>query len=563
MNLLTEHILNEVYSYYSGLLNESITIEKAKSVFNTIPENILQQLMEIDPTYHGGDKVGKFFTWIANSYLKDHSILGNPSRSKEILTIFKDNQTRFTQRVELKNFHNITEIESFLNDQGMLNQQEDDPIRRNIDNAEVRNGTNVQLNGNTWLIIIPTNYAAAKHFGSNTNWCTAADNDGSYYKHYLADYGGCYYILINKQDPSEKYQFHFESDQFMDVDDYQIGSKIYGLNGFSELDAFFKNAIGAHWAEIITHAGEEENGDNWIQTDTFSFDPNYYILRNEGTGEYKIVNQYGDDALDETFDALESINEDTGCALFKQNEKFGLIYISRYRGESSHIVKYAEGFDVICDADVLANDDYDWFYIGLKDDKYYLITNYQITMEQPYKKLFGIGEGKYGYTRAIAAKTMNNQIGLMFDGFEIDTELPGKRIISTNDYNQIIVDQGIQDTAYIYDVSTGEMIDLPLYGQITRIGRWIFGFVNRKLNAYDFSSKSLLFGKPLDRGPRLMVDRSTYPTEPILIYYLVNDGSSKIIYDTSENPCQFKLINDNQYVRTLTTEEAYNLISNA
>ena len=34
--------------------------------------------------------------------------------------------------------------------------------------------------------------------------------------------GGNYYIIINKHDKSEKYQFHFESQQFMDADDSVI-----------------------------------------------------------------------------------------------------------------------------------------------------------------------------------------------------------------------------------------------------------------------------------------------------------------------------------------------------
>lgn len=39
---------------------------------------------------------------------------------------------------------------------------------------------------------------------------------------YKNSYGGDYYININKHNPKEKYQFHFESSQFMDKNDYGI-----------------------------------------------------------------------------------------------------------------------------------------------------------------------------------------------------------------------------------------------------------------------------------------------------------------------------------------------------
>ena len=49
----------------------------------------------------------------------------------------------------------------------------------------------------------------------NTQWCTAADGNNQF-NYYNSQ--GPLYININKAD-NEKYQFHFESDQFMDETD--------------------------------------------------------------------------------------------------------------------------------------------------------------------------------------------------------------------------------------------------------------------------------------------------------------------------------------------------------
>lgn len=70
----------------------------------------------------------------------------------------------------------------------------------------------------TWKVIVPHTHKASCFFGSNTQWCTANDSD-SYYNTYSSH--GKLYININKK-TGEKYQFHFEDQQYMDSDDDPI-----------------------------------------------------------------------------------------------------------------------------------------------------------------------------------------------------------------------------------------------------------------------------------------------------------------------------------------------------
>ena len=49
---------------------------------------------------------------------------------------------------------------------------------------------------------------------------------------------GPLYIMIKKSNPSEKYQFHFESKQFMDKDDHRINIKEF-FNGKNELINYY------------------------------------------------------------------------------------------------------------------------------------------------------------------------------------------------------------------------------------------------------------------------------------------------------------------------------------
>lgn len=69
-----------------------------------------------------------------------------------------------------------------------------------------------------WLIIIPHTEEAACYYGANTRWCTAAKEDNMF-DYYNND--GPLYINIYKP-KNRKYQFHFESSQFMDEEDEPI-----------------------------------------------------------------------------------------------------------------------------------------------------------------------------------------------------------------------------------------------------------------------------------------------------------------------------------------------------
>jgi len=99
--------------------------------------------------------------------------------------------------------------------------------------------------GNQWLILQPLNEKAACYLGVNTQWCTTygpysleksyQDRDNMFNRY---NQQGRLYIMINKKDNNEKYQFHFESKQFMDSTDRQINAgKVLGKN--PEIRNFF------------------------------------------------------------------------------------------------------------------------------------------------------------------------------------------------------------------------------------------------------------------------------------------------------------------------------------
>jgi hypothetical protein len=67
-------------------------------------------------------------------------------------------------------------------------------------------------------IIKPVTVAAAKYFGRGTRWCTAADEDNMFTQY--AQQGEIYCILFKGE--NRRWQFHFESEQFMDEKDQDL-----------------------------------------------------------------------------------------------------------------------------------------------------------------------------------------------------------------------------------------------------------------------------------------------------------------------------------------------------
>jgi hypothetical protein len=91
-------------------------------------------------------------------------------------------------------------------------------------------------------VIVPEDQTAACYYGQGTRWCTAG-RTGNMFNHYSSQ--GPLYIVVPKQpklDKGEKYQFHFETGQYMDAADNPISLKYVVANYPSLRTAFAEQA---------------------------------------------------------------------------------------------------------------------------------------------------------------------------------------------------------------------------------------------------------------------------------------------------------------------------------
>ena len=140
--------------------------------------------------------------------------------------------------------------------------------------APVHPGAEMFYDGNDWRVIkiedkgVVGKEAACFYGGNNreTRWCTSAPG-ASWFDRYIKD--GPLYVVYNPNDPKvspmtglpvERYQFHFQSNQFMDKDDRQQDLVDLLTGRMAELKDFFK----PEFAKGLT------TGDKKLAIDSFS-----------------------------------------------------------------------------------------------------------------------------------------------------------------------------------------------------------------------------------------------------------------------------------------------------
>ena len=117
---------------------------------------------------------------------------------------------------QIKGLSALTDItEKYQEKEAVSNSQLADQEEANFYNTEK---AKLIFNNEQVKVIVPKTKAAAIFFGKGTRWCTAAKNN-NYFTQYNRQ--GPLYIVIIKG-TNEKYQFHWESRQFMDSADQSI-----------------------------------------------------------------------------------------------------------------------------------------------------------------------------------------------------------------------------------------------------------------------------------------------------------------------------------------------------
>lgn len=215
-------------------------------------------------------KAGKYVPWLIKNYLTPKTEVSpdHPMYKKEVeqykerfmedlykVTDDLKKYIRFQHKipVERRNLANRT-VDDLYDEVKDFDLTMATTTKSERKSAPVHPGAKLVYDGKDWRVVEisdkgPAGKEAACFYGGNqqeTRWCTSAPGL-SWFDRYIKD--GPLYVVYNPNDPNvapqtglpvERYQFHFQSNQFMDRDDRQQ-DLVKLLNGkMSEIKDFFK-----------------------------------------------------------------------------------------------------------------------------------------------------------------------------------------------------------------------------------------------------------------------------------------------------------------------------------
>ena len=303
-------------------------IQSMKQYYPNIPDEVFQGLVELDPTYkRGSNNAGTYGKWILRLANQNNGEIDRPEHLTDVLKRF-DSQKKQLKNKDIMRFKSVEEVDNYLNDDSnyveLSDRQKLRDVQKQVHKTDVTKDADKVYEDSTWEVWVPKTYEASCKLGSDTSWCTASTANSYYYEHYTNQ--GPLYIVINKSDPSEKYQFHLESYQFMNKNDY--GIDIYGFLKENEgLYNFFEgefnnsgiakeldmNEVSIDVSDIAKQSDMDSKfveacfesyfGDNWDIIDYF-----------ESYGEYAndTLNNYPDYVLDDINDENKKILSNLG-----------------------------------------------------------------------------------------------------------------------------------------------------------------------------------------------------------------------------------------------------------
>mgnify|MGYP005924139241 CR=1 FL=1 len=252
------------------LLTEGIA--ELKRQYPNISDNDYQQLIRMDPTYKGGNEIGKFGRWIldlynmfvkdrlaeekyekAKAYVAQHPEAKMPpaptQKSVDKIEDFQklpDLLSKFVKLAKdikqpINSFKSVADLASAVRASEEKDVQVDEKAEANykVFREAMSDGLKVVYQDNDWVIGIPETYESSSHFKDPvTDWCTAYPD---MYEEYLNEFGGKYYIHLNKH-TGDLYQLHAESGQFKDASDKEIDKTTFAKEN-PQLKSFYDKII--------------------------------------------------------------------------------------------------------------------------------------------------------------------------------------------------------------------------------------------------------------------------------------------------------------------------------
>jgi len=275
-----------------------------KYKFKDIPEDIIDKIFTIDET-----KKKSYTQWVLSHWKNESELIKQLLDNGKMKAMF--DYIKEKHDVQIQQYKTVQEMFDDLKLKLPADAEGIDLLKKDGDGPE--NDFDILYNDENWAIVTPNTYPASHKLGVGTAWCTAGwkwDRGEYYYNNYLQR-GGKYYINFDKREsetdrdgnerPYKRYQFHFESNQFMDIEDDPVDIndldmpegvvQFYEDAGYDVNDIENDEERYERYSNARYDDGTRLFGDYWLLCD---FDDDYDV-DTIGDGGYRIYDVSNDD----------------------------------------------------------------------------------------------------------------------------------------------------------------------------------------------------------------------------------------------------------------------------
>ena len=309
MSNLLKEILERVE--YERLIEEGKDpVEVLHYKFQHIPSEIIDDVIAIDPT-----KKKSYSQWLLSKWDDEKDTIVNGLKSGRIAKLFQHYKEH--NDIQIKDCPSVEEgLRMFVPEEDTVLTKSDKP-KTYIENlgtevdSSLANDFDIVYNDGDWIIAVPNTYEAECKLGENMRWCTANHfgNGESYYNNYLSE-GGKYYVNFDmtkpenakgKDYPFTRYQFHFESNQFMDKDDNPVELDSIGIpDGAKEYysDEGYDTDEFENLEARMDRYNEQRWGCSWRINDdlllNIAYDDDFQFQEPDGNTDYYVYDENDD-----------------------------------------------------------------------------------------------------------------------------------------------------------------------------------------------------------------------------------------------------------------------------
>ena len=236
--------------------------------------------------------------------------------------------------------------------------------------------------GESWDFYQPLTIKGASYLGFSTEWCTTwgvyclnkkyRERDNHFLRHHK---DGPLFIMMNKINPLDKYQFHFESNQFMDPKDSRINFVEFWTN---------KDEIKNYFFPSLVRETNEDEIKSEIKRISILPDEDGIIILRKSIGV--IENPLVEAILNQDDDALEDLIDDEhrdGSAYINQGRV--IIQVDELFGDAEDVEKSIDQYRME------GYGGWEWVHSDI-ENRFYDRDDYESDLEKIFKSYYDINK---------------------------------------------------------------------------------------------------------------------------------------------------------------------------